>query len=76
MFTAALFDTQIDNPYTAWRMNRIAIAKETGWTLDYIDSLPFEDLRDLTAYNAGFSKARAHRQKQNESKAKRGHRRR
>jgi hypothetical protein len=47
-----------------------------GWTLKYIDSLPVEDLRDLSEYNAGFGKAKAYRQAQNEKKAKRGPRRR
>jgi hypothetical protein len=42
-----------DAPLTAeqeWRILRQRIARETGWTLEYIDQMGFPDLEDFLDY--------------------------
>jgi hypothetical protein len=49
----------IDGQQAAHDALRYRIVLDTGWTLDYIDSLPVTELDRLTAYLAGSAKAQA-----------------
>lgn len=49
-----------------WRLTRVDLASEYGWTLEYIDSLRVEDVGDILAV----SHARALKQEKGRPKAK------
>jgi len=43
----------------AWFINKVHIAERTGWTFDYIDSLPFDTIAAMTSVWAGEAKAQS-----------------
>lgn len=43
-----------------WRVKRILLAKLTGWTLDYIDTLDFQTVNDVFVVLDEAEKVKAH----------------
>lgn len=41
----------------SWRIMRLKIARETGWTLEYIEDLSVQDVYDLQSMFEGEAKA-------------------
>lgn len=56
--------------------NRVMLAQEFGWTLDYIDSLSHEDMQAVIGVLNGVAMQKEHQRKLNEAKAKGAKRRR
>jgi len=42
-----------------WFINKVHIVERTGWSLEYIDSLPFETIAAMTSVWAGDAKAQS-----------------
>jgi hypothetical protein len=50
------FDVAIE-PAISWRLMRLQIARETGWTLEYIDAMDLEAIGDFAALWSGVALA-------------------
>jgi len=44
---------------TQYRITRVQLALDTGWTLEYIDNMSLEDYGDILAFLDGKNKANA-----------------
>lgn len=62
-----MYDAPLD-PDTQRRMMRITIAENTGWTLDYIDSLSMADVGDYIAVTDAIERAKLKMRKKNGKK--------
>lgn len=55
------YDDPFEDIRHEWSYSRIRIAQETGWTLDYIDTLSYADVAEFWAVFGGHQKVLAHR---------------
>lgn len=50
-------------PQERWRYQRILLAEQFGWTLEYIDSLSAMDFADIAGANEGRARAQEFKRK-------------
>ena len=58
MFVALCFGAPLA-PGDAMKLNRAVLARETGWTLDHIDAMDYQDVEETLAIFDACDRARA-----------------